>query len=112
MHNQRPSSKKTWIWMAIIVIVALIAYFLFFSGAPSSSSQSLLQTGSGSDAVGTQVLGLLNQIQALQIDASLFQSQAYRSLQDYSVAIPPQNVGRNNPFAPIPGFTAPTPSGH
>lgn len=96
--------------MVAIVIVAILAYFMFFNGAPAPSGSSLLQSGPSGEVIGAQVLSLLNQIQSLRIDSSLFENAAYKSFQDYTVAIPPQNVGRDNPFAPIPGFTAPSPS--
>ena len=51
--------------------------------------------------VRTRVLSLLNQINSLKIDTSIFNSLVYRSLVDYSITIPEQNVGRPNPFAPI-----------
>lgn len=98
---KKPSSMKNWIIVAIIIAVAAIVYFMFFAGVPEASSQSLLQASPEDIAVGAQVLGLLNQIQSLQIDDSFFTGAAYNSLQDYSVAVPPLPVGRENPFAPI-----------
>lgn len=92
---------KNWITVAVIIAVAAIIYFAFFAGAPDASDQSLLQSSPGGVAVGAQVLGLLNQIQSLRIDDSFFTGAAYNSLQDYSVAVPPLPVGRENPFAPI-----------
>ena len=51
----------------------------------------------------SQVLSLLSQISNLHIQAQLFQDPAYLKLNDYSVPIPEKNVGRPNPFAPLPG---------
>ena len=107
------SSKKTWIWIAIIIIVAVVGYF-YLSGSSAPASSGLVQSsGSDSAVVGTQVLTLLNQIQSLKIDTSLFTDPGYQTLRDYSVAIPQVNVGRANPFAPLPGFSqSPSVSGH
>jgi hypothetical protein len=112
MH--KPSSLKSVIFVLIIVAAVLVGYF-YYSGNSSSSTGSLLSSSSPdatSDAIGVQVLGLLNQIQSLRIDSTLFADPAYQTLRDYSVQIPPQNVGRANPFAPIPGAPAAPSTSH
>lgn len=99
------NSKNSWIIIAIIIIVAFCVYY-FFLYQPSSQTNTLLEEQTTDNQVGAEVLSLLNQIQALHIDSSFFQSAAYQSLVDYTVPIPIQNVGRNNPFAPIPGYSS------
>jgi len=98
MNNK--SSNKTWIWIVIIVIVAGLGYFYFY-GSSNQSSATLTATSDANAVVGAQVLGLLNQIQSLNIDTTIFTDPGYRTLRDYSVVIPPVNVGRPNPFAPL-----------
>ncbi len=105
------SSKKTIIIGSIIVVVFLVAYFYFSGGSAPANSGSLTQSQPSSSAtVGMNTLSLLNQIQSLRIDTSIFKDRAYQTLTDYSVAIPQLNVGRPNPFAPLPGMPA-TPAG-
>lgn len=105
---KKASSLKSTVAIVVVVAIAFLGYYFYKSGA-SSSGAGLLSQGSGSTgAIGSQVLGLLNQIQSLRIDASLFADPGYQTLRDYSVAIPPENVGRANPFAPLPGAPAPT----
>lgn len=103
---QQKSSKKSIIIVVVIIILALIAYF-YFSGTPSDSSSSTLdmQSPESKDAevAGARVLSLLNQINSLKIDTAIFNDPTYKSLVDYSVEIPEQNVGRPNPFAPLSG---------
>lgn len=102
MKNQ-PSSKKTIIAIVLISGVALIAYF-YFSGSSAPADSSFVESQSESSAaVGTRTLNLLNQIQSLRIDTSIFKDKAYQNLTDYSVIIPPVGVGRSNPFAPLSG---------
>lgn len=102
--NQKKSSKSTIISIVLIVVVALIAYFYYESTIPVSNSglQTTTET-SDAQAAGMRVLSLLNQIRSLKIDTSIFKDPAYLTLRDYSVAIPQENVGRPNPFAPLPG---------
>ena len=91
----------------VIIILALGAYF-YFKGEPDDSSTSSLEAEDSPEnveaqAVGTRVLSLLNQINSLKIDASIFESAVYNTIVDYTITIPEQDVGRINPFAPIPG---------
>lgn len=102
------SSKNTWITIAIIIVVAVAVYIFFLSGPSTEDLGTLVEAQPEGEIAGAQVLSLLNQIEGLKIDSTLFQSQAYLSLIDYTVPIPVQNVGRSNPFAPIPGFTSKT----
>lgn len=106
---KKTSSLKSIIIIVVIVAVALLAYF-YFMGSGSSQSSSLLSSPSDTSGqgalVGGQVLTLLNQIQSLRIDATLFTDPGYQTLRDYSVDIPAVNVGRPNPFSPIPGVTS------
>ena len=107
--NTPKSSKKTIIIMVVIIVVAIIAYFYYEGGnTVTSSSLETSQVTSDAQAAGARVLNLLNQIKSLKIDTSLFSDPAYETLRDYTVAIPQEQVGRANPFAPIPGLQATT----
>ena len=92
-----------WIILISVIVIAAIAYF-YFTGQTGTPSTSLItDTSSENDIVGSQVLGLLSQIQTLKIDKSFFDDPGFRTLIDYTVPVTQQNVGRQNPFAPIPG---------
>ena len=106
MKPQPTQSKlKTYGTIAIVVLVFVLVYFYVSGGSPSSST---LTQGSGDGAIGSSELSLLNQVNSLKIDTTLFSDPAFLSLQDYSVAITPENVGRPNPFAPLSGEAVPT----
>ena len=107
MNNKPASSKKSTITIIAIIIVAVIAYFYYTGTQTSPDAGSSLSTVSANDqAVGAQVLALLNQIQSLKIDTSLFKDPTYLTLRDYTVAIPSVPVGRDDPFAPLPGMAS------
>lgn len=105
--NQQSSSKKTII--AFIVILLLSGLWYFYSiGSPSDSSISSLETTSPTGSmetsvVGSRALSLLSEVNSLKIDPDFFKGAVYKSLLDYSIEVPPQNVGRVNPFQPFPG---------
>lgn len=111
--QQQSSSKKTIIILAVIIVLALIIYF-YFSGTPNDSASSTLaeqpsQESVDAEIAGARVLSLLNQISALKIDAAFFEDPTYKSLVDYSIEIPEQNIGRPNPFAPLSGAVSSVP---
>lgn len=105
MNTQNTSSKKTFIIIIVIVLIA-IGYYFYSKGGESVNTDSLLSTqeiNPETQIVGSKVLSLLNQISSLKIDPSLFTSASYKSLVDYTIAVPEQNIGRPNPFAPLNG---------
>jgi len=88
----------------LLVIVILALGFFYYSGSSDLDGGGLLeqeQTDPEAELASLRVLALLNQIKSLRINAALFQSPTYQTLQDNSVPVLPQNVGRANPFAPI-----------
>ncbi len=87
-------------------------YFYFEGGSSTPNASSLLQNaGTNSGQVGSTELSLLNQIKSLSVDTAFFTDPVYKTLEDYTVMIPVQNVGRPNPFAPIQGVLSPNTSG-
>jgi hypothetical protein len=105
--NQQSSSKTTAIVFIIILAIGGLWYF-YTTGTPSDDSISSVDInipagGSDSGAVGSRALVLLREISSLKIDPDFFKGAVYKSLLDYSVEVPTQNVGRPNPFQPFPG---------
>jgi hypothetical protein len=110
--NRQKASKKNIIIIIGIVLLALVVYFYYEGSRPTAdTSFETVTANADAEAVGSRVLSLLNQIRSLKIDTTVFKDPAYMSLRDYSVAIPQEDVGRENPFAPISGLSAATSSG-
>lgn len=105
--NKQSSSKLKWIIFAVIVIIAALLYFSYSGSSAPAGSTTLQAIPGGAGDVGANVVAMLNEIRSLRIDKTLFTDPAYQTLQDYSVTIPELNVGRANPFAPIPGYQPP-----
>ncbi|MBU6231877.1 MAG: hypothetical protein KGI45_00865 [Patescibacteria group bacterium] len=101
MNNTQKSSKKTLVTVIVIIVIAALGYFYYEGTIPAVGGN--VSISPEDQAVATQVLSLLSQMQSLRIDTSLFNDPAYKTLQDDTVPIPALNVGRPNPFAPIPG---------
>ncbi len=96
--------KKSLITPIIIGVLILVGAGVYFYTQGGSAPTLGLQAENVAGA-GLSEVTILNQIQNIRIDTSLFKDASYQSLQDYSVSIPEQGVGRPNPFEPIPGFT-------
>lgn len=103
--NNKPATTKSTVWILIVIAVVGFGYYYFSSNSTPADSNSLSSTDSTTAAAGVRVLNLLNQVQSLQIDKDLFKDAGFKTLVDYSVTIPPVNVGRPNPFAPVPGLS-------
>ena len=105
--NQNSSLIKT-----IIVIIAIGGIgFLGFSymSRDVQNSNDITVTQSGETAsIGAEVLSALNQFKQLNLDGSIVSNQTCQSLKDFSRAIPPQSIGRHNPFAPAGSDTVGT----
>jgi hypothetical protein len=89
--------NKTTIGLGVLVVVALLVYFTYFSG---SSSPTVTESDANSGA-SAQLLIMLNNLHTIKLDNSLFEDPAFKSLTNFGVTIPPQAVGRRNPFLPL-----------
>ena|SRR3989344_5246073 len=82
----------------VCMVVLALLYYFFFSG----SSVPPLSTAESADSPVTQsLLVTLSNLHTIKLDGSIFKDPAFVSLTDFGVVIPPQNVGRRNPFAPL-----------
>jgi hypothetical protein len=92
------NENKTLIIGLLLVCVGVFVYFTYFRGpAPSAT---LTETANESP-ISQDLLILLSNLHTIKLDNSIFSNPAFLSLTDFGVTIPPQNVGRRNPFAPI-----------
>jgi hypothetical protein len=105
---QKTGSKKNIIIIIAIVILAVIVYFYFKGGEKPVDSDTLVQAVDPEFSQRSEkLLSLLAQVQSIKIDVQFFKSPLYQSFVDHSVEIPEQEVGRDDPFAPIPGLIIP-----
>jgi hypothetical protein len=106
MKQQNKSSKST-IIVIIIIVAAVIGYFYYEGSIPAvNTGLTQIDAMSGDDIMVTQ---LLAQVDTIRIDTKLFTDMAFKSLKDYTVSIQPLGVGRQNPFAPVPGMVVTKP---
>jgi hypothetical protein len=99
MHNDQPNNKKKILIIAIVVVIVIAGYMFLKDDAPEASET--LSVAPTDDTIGGDILPLLYQLKSLQLDTTIFRDPAFATLQDYSIEIPDQPQGRENPFAPI-----------
>lgn len=89
--------------VVVLVIAVFIVYSVTFKGdgpADLLISQSVSDVDAESTVV-REFLALLNTLNNLSLDTSIFQDPIFNSLRDESVQLIDQPRGRRNPFAPL-----------
>ncbi len=89
----------------VVVLVGVIAVSNSNQVIPSALAQD---QGVGAVETPQEMMRELDQLiqryQAIELDAGFLASPGFRALRDFSITLPrPASVGRENPFAPLPG---------
>lgn len=95
------------ILIAVAVLAAVFGGYYYWSSSHSADSGPTLTYDAGlpgNPFIGQEILGILEQLRHLQIDGSVFDSPAFKSLVDYSIATTSEPKGRSDPFAPLPSL--------
>jgi hypothetical protein len=99
------SLKKNKLLLSVFVIVFLVFIYFFFFRGSSAPTPAVLGVGvsmtSGTTPAGEQILTMLAQLQALNIDTSLFSGTAWTSLHDITGTPVTTIPGKSDLFAPI-----------
>ena len=96
--------KTTLLVIALLVILAIGGYVVT---RKSGSSESLLTKESGATSgvsngvVAADTLLMIDAINAIATSTSVFEHPTFLKLNDISVPVQAEGVGRNNPFAPF-----------
>ncbi|MCU0660620.1 MAG: hypothetical protein MUD00_03375 [Candidatus Pacebacteria bacterium] len=106
----QPKIKNIIIFVAIFALL-VVGYVLFFGNKAETpaltstagiSGSSTATTVTGTSDVGKEFLATLLNLRTIKLDDSIFSDPAFRSLQDFELAlIPEANPGRLNPFLPL-----------
>ncbi len=93
----------------LVIVLGIIGYFYISSSGNDSDLLVQADKDTNDQVVGRDLLVALNRLNAITLNDSLFKDVIFASLNDFSVQIVPQAVGRNNPFSPL-GKNATTPA--
>lgn len=82
------------------MFICFFAY-QYWVGAEDSTSQLISITNTTDGDVGSETLKLLSELRTLVLDEDIFADKVFQNLEDFSMELQSQPVGRNNPFAPV-----------
>jgi len=106
--------KNKFIGALAVIVVLFVTYTYFFvepdTGAVLSSSNSIVAPDSEGDDIGDDILALLVDLKAIDLNRAVLDDTVFRSLNDFSIPISPKPQGRPNPFAPVSPATPATPA--
>jgi hypothetical protein len=89
--------NKMYIIGILLIAGGFWVYMTYFSGG----SDSLFTSSEEASPLSQEVLVALSSLHVIKLDRSIFSDPVFTSLTDFGVAIPPQQAGRRNPFAPL-----------
>lgn len=94
--------RKTQVTIGVVAILLAFGGWYFFGGK-SEPEAYLMEIAEDpvESIIGRELLSALEKMRSVKLDVSLFDDSAYKSLQDTTVEIPKQPIGRRNPFAPF-----------
>jgi hypothetical protein len=101
--------KRAILLVALIAVLGGGAAAYFMGGTDSGGGESVRTvnaaaggaSATSTDSLVAEITATIYQIDRLQLDSSIFNSAAFRVLQDRTQTIPPEIPGRENPFAPL-----------
>ena len=88
--------NKSLILSILVIVLGFYVYNSFFkTDIASFTVDESVRT------IGTEIVRTYDNLQSVSLDQKIFSSPAYLNLTDFTVEIPKQAVGRDNPFASI-----------
>ena len=96
-----PKKTKSIVIVVAVIVVAIVGWMYFSKDKPETTGDLLSEQQSDS-VIGKELLATLQTIRNINLDGSIFSSSILSSLEDNSVVIVEEPVGRPHPFAPFP----------
>ncbi len=82
-------------------LLAIVVFFIviFFYNTFVKENKVMVEEGSeAAQTVGADLLALSDELRQVTLNTELFSTKLYLALTDFSTPLPPQPVGRTNPF--------------
>lgn len=100
MNTNKANTSNTLIILGALV-AAGAAYWFFFTG---TGNQPTLTTTATSTAAQAQFQALANELGPISFDTAIFSDPRFKVLNNYTATITPEQTGRTDPFATVPGL--------
>ena len=85
----------------VAIVIVLFVVYSMFKGDPAPDALLTAETPSGLPPEEEDLVSLLLELQSIDLNSDIFSDAVFVTLQDFSVKLTPQPIGRRNPFAPI-----------
>jgi len=86
----------------VIIIIAFVGYKIYFVDDTAKNVSLVADKSSNSQFIdGQMILVLLNQLNRVTLDDSIFSNKVFTRLISFERPIADQPIGRENPFLPI-----------
>jgi hypothetical protein len=99
------------ILIAILGVTALVGGYILFHEEPiitlNAQEEGEVEELTATAIIGEDLMQAIETVKSINLDKSLFSDDAFVSLVNYETPIDPQPIGRDNPFAPVPGLPKP-----
>lgn len=92
--------KNNILTIILVVFVGMIAFW-YLTKTNDSSSNIVADAGTIQSGDAKYVYNLLQQMDKVTLDDTLFTGNVFKNLKDNTVSFSPQPSGRTNPFAPV-----------
>jgi len=90
-HNKNTTA------LVVILLLLGLSYWFFLRG--DKPLISVTSTSSSQEIIGRELLIELQRLKSLnQVNVNFFDSDVFKNLEDTTVSVTPQPIGRNNPF--------------
>jgi hypothetical protein len=100
--------KHILIDITVVFVIPFALFYLYTTLAtPTEPLFGSVEVDASLAGEGQKFLSKLNELQALKLDTSVFESSEYKSLVDTSVPPPTEEAGRPHPFIPPVAPSAP-----
>lgn len=94
------SQIKNIIIVIVVLVLAFGAYSYFKKGTSETSGSLQINAQRDVDILGQDMVRVLNRINEIDLDRSIFTDPVYVNLKDRSQEIQPQPIGKENIFSP------------
>ena len=96
------TENKTTVIAISIILLGIVAYFIFFSGGSTQQDNGLVTFGNPTtSAANREFVSLFTTLRQINFDTSIFDNPNFKNLKDFSREVTELPTGRDNPFAPL-----------
>jgi len=92
------SNKMIIVLVVVLLIASMTAYYLFFKSPAENLVFDEFGNPVAAQVVGQDLINVLNELESVTFDSSLFRTPAFLNLFDFAVTLTTQPQGRANPF--------------